>query len=158
MVGCFEAQAGAQTASAPTLALSHSLMPGADRSEFDVAFAELRRLIDEQGRQIERQAQMIASQGRDIELLRTRLGDTATTIGRSDSSPEQVVPRLLQEGAAQKADRSAEMPAAVVSAGDFPRSIQIPGTQSAATVQQSPCETSDGDFRPCLGLRSSQPV
>jgi hypothetical protein len=115
-------------------------MPGADRSEFDVAFAELRRLIDEQGRQIERQAQMIASQGRDIELLRTRLGETATTIGRSDSSPEQIVPPQLQEGAAQKADRSAEMPAAVVSAGDFPRSIQIPGTQSAATFQQSPCE------------------
>ena len=151
---CYATTAGAQTTGAPQHARS-SMEPrarlassnpegnvekalprvaapeGDDRLGFESAFAELRRIVEEQGAQPDRQARIIEAQGRDIETLRLRLGSPVRTIQQQASVPQQEIPPAGQQGTGQEAERVPEMPAAVVSAGDFPRSIQIPGTDSA---------------------------
>ncbi len=130
----FAPRAGAQTTGSPTSALTSSPAPGDARLEFESAVAELRRLVDAQGAQLERQARIIESQGRDIESLRMHLGSTPGAIERQASAPQQETPPPAQQSPAQEAERVPEMPTAVVSAGDFPRSIQIPGTESAVRL------------------------
>ena len=130
----FVPRAGAQTTGSPTSALTSSPAAGNTRLEFESAVAELHRLIEAQGAQLERQARIIESQGRDIESLRVHLGTPATAIEQPASAPAQVVTPPAQQDTPQEAERVPEMPAAVVSAGDFPRSVQIPGTESAVRL------------------------
>lgn len=130
---CLAPRAAAQTPDATTPGLTRSPTPGSDRFEFESAVAELRQLVEAQGAQLERQARIIESQGRDIESLRMHLGRTPAAIERQASAPQQENPPP-QQSPVQEAERVPEMPTAVVSAGDFPRSIQIPGTESAVRL------------------------
>ena len=131
----FVPRAGAQTTGSPTSALTSSPAAGNTRLEFESAVAELHRLIEAQGAQLERQARIIESQGRDIESLRVHLGSTVSSHRATRCRHQHRTPRQpAQESPGQEAERVPEMPTAVVSAGDFPRSFQIPGTESAVRL------------------------
>ncbi|RPH63541.1 MAG: hypothetical protein EHM89_03755 [Acidobacteria bacterium] len=140
---CCATTADAQITGAPRQALSameprtrlaSSGPEGNAENAFESAVADLRRLIEAQGAQLERQARIIETQGRDIETLRQRLGNPVAAIQQPASGQPQDLTSSPQQGAGQEAERVPEMPAAVVSAGDFPRSFQIPGTESAVRL------------------------
>lgn len=82
---------------------------------------ELRKLVTEQRALIDGQAERIGVLERDLATLKQQPAGTPAVAG-------VVAP---QPAAAQGAQRQPEMPKEVVSAGDFPGSIRIPGTDSA---------------------------
>jgi hypothetical protein len=84
----------------------------------DHAVAELRQLLAEQGALLKEQARIIEAQGRDLESLRKRV----------EGSSE------LPRAAAPVAHVESSLPTELVEAGDFPRSIRIPGTESAVRI------------------------
>ena len=94
--------------------------PGLER-----AVNELRQLLEEQRKLLHDQSVTIESQGRDIETLRRRL-DAAGLPAAAATPP--LLPQLTPGR-----EPIPEMPAQVV-AGDFPRSIAIPGTDSAIRI------------------------
>jgi hypothetical protein len=104
-----------------------------ERFEFESAVADLRRLVEAQGEQLERQAKIIEAQGRDIDALRRQLGSTVAVTERSSPVIQQEA-QPQTETTGQEPERVPEMPAPVVSAGDFPRSFRIPGTESAVRL------------------------
>ena len=105
----------------------------------EAAIAELRQLIADQRAALDRQARVIEDQGRTLAALQQQVE------GANRSTPEREVDRQVpataavgsQAPASQQpagrtaAERSPDLPTEVVSAGDFPGSIRIPGTESA---------------------------
>jgi glycerate-2-kinase len=86
----------------------------------DAAIAELRQMMADQRAALDRQARIIEEQGRALVALQQQVD------GANRPSPEQNAP-VSRTSVAQAPD----LPAAVVSAGEFPGSIRIPGTESA---------------------------
>ncbi len=107
----------------------------------DAAIAELRQLLAEQRVALDRQAQMIEEQGRALMALRQQInGANAGTQERQQPHPQAAAAAAAnvesQTPPAKPASRTAaeptpDLPTAVVTAGDFPGSIRIPGTESA---------------------------
>jgi hypothetical protein len=95
--------------------------PAGAQANLESAVTELRQLLDEQRKLLRDQAVMIESQGRDIETLRRRL-DAA--------GPPALAAATQAAPQAPRTEPNPEMPAQVV-AGDFPRSIAVPGTDAA---------------------------
>jgi DcaP outer membrane protein len=107
-----------------------------------IALEDLRRLVDEQRALIDRQAARLDAQDRDLADLRTRV-DAAGTLAAGASNAVAELKRQpgapttaatveqRNEAIEQSTQRTPEMPAAVVSAGEFPGSIRVPGTDSA---------------------------
>ena len=104
----------------------------------DAAIAELRQLLAEQRAALDRQARIIEEQGRILAALqqRDRRGEPATTHRSPRPAPAavaavetQITPR--SRPVVRPLSRRRICQATVVSAGDFPGSIRIPGTESA---------------------------
>jgi len=102
---------------------------------------DLRKLVDEQRALIDQQSTRLATQERAIDELRRRMDDTstvalATSNGIADlkqQTPATTVPQALEQRLAaieQSVQRVPEMPADVVSAGEFPGFIRVPGTDA----------------------------
>ena len=87
----------------------------------EAMLTELRALVTEQRALIDGQAERIGALERDLAVLKQPQAGAPTVPG-AVTPPAQ---------AAQEAQRQPEMPKEVVSAGDFPGSIRIPGTDSA---------------------------
>ena len=108
----------------------------------DAALADLRRLVDDQRLVLEEQARRLDDQARELEALRTRLDDTSavalaaqTQLAALTGSPAAVAPLTVQTSrGSQDPQRAPELPAPVVSAGDFPGSLRIPGTDAALRI------------------------
>ena len=90
----------------------------------DAAIAELRQLLDDQRAALDRQARIIEEQGRRLAALQQRVEGTNAAVGTQAPAPQQPASRTAAEPAP-------DLPTLVVSAGDFPGSIRIPGTESA---------------------------
>ena len=102
----------------PCRAAAQSATAPAGQQTVEAMLTELRKLVTEQRALIDGQAERIAALEKDLEALKQQ---------QVGAPPVPVaVP-----GSAQEADRKPEMPKEVVSAGDFPGSIRIPGTDSA---------------------------
>jgi hypothetical protein len=105
---------------------------------------DLRRIVDEQRALIDAQAARLDAQARELADLRKRVDDVSTVA----SGASQAVAELKPPGSAppaadieqrieaieQSVQRAPELPAAVVSAGDFPGSIRVPGTDAALKI------------------------
>ena len=108
----------------------------------DAAIAELRQLLTDQRAALDRQARTIEEQGQTLAALQQRVEGansstekhrepevsattTATAAGGAQVSVAQ------QPTARTAAEPTPDLPAMVVSAGEFPGSIRIPGTESA---------------------------
>jgi hypothetical protein len=95
------------------------------------AVDEMRARLDEQRQLIAEQARQIDAQTRVIDTLRQRLDDfVATGLGAAPSStpPAPQPPAVTSE---QTVKRQPDLPEEIVTAGDFPGSIAIPGTNAA---------------------------
>ncbi len=88
----------------------------------DAAIAELRQLLAEQRAALDHQARIIEEQGRTLTALQRQVD------GANQSTQER---RPQQPTGRTAAEQGPDLPAAVVSAGEFPGSIRIPGTESA---------------------------
>jgi len=112
----------------------------------EAAIVELRQLIAEQRAVLDRQARIIEEQGRTLTALRERVEAAKPSVpdrqeGEVTDPPTATpaaaaVAAAIQPGQAQPASRTAaerapDLPTEIVSAGDFPGSIRIPGTESA---------------------------
>ena len=108
----------------------------------DAAIAELRQLLADQRAALDRQARIIEEQGRTLAALQQRVEGTnrsteerlalevpATTTAAAATGAQAPVPQ--QPTSRTAAEPTPDLPAMVVSAGDFPGSIRIPGTESA---------------------------
>ncbi len=98
----------------------------------DSAIAELRQLLIDQRAAIDRQARIIEEQGRTLAALQQRVEGTnvpATTTAIAAVGSQ--APLSQQPTSRTAAEPTPDLPAMVVSAGEFPGSIRIPGTESA---------------------------
>src|SRR5688572_7303645 len=96
----------------------------------DWAIAELRQLLADQSAALDRQARIIEEQGRTLAALQQRVeGVPATTTVVAAVGTQ--APLLQQPASRTAAEPTPDLPAMVVSAGEFPGSIRIPGTESA---------------------------
>ena len=108
----------------------------------DAAIAELRQLLADQRAALDRQARIIEEQGRTLAALQQRVEGTnrsteerrelevpATTTAAAAVGAQAPVPQ--QPTSRTAAEPTPDLPAMVVSAGEFPGSIRIPGTESA---------------------------
>jgi hypothetical protein len=92
---------------------------------------ELQKLVSEQRSLIDGQAQRIGALERDLALLKAQQPmTTATTSAAFAGSAAASAPAQAPQDP-QRPDRQPEMPREAVSAGEFPGSIRIPGTDSA---------------------------
>jgi hypothetical protein len=97
-----------------------------------VTLDDLRRLVEEQRALLDRQAARLDAQGRELTDLRNRLDEVSPATAPGEPRQAALAPSEAQHVAtAQSVQRLPEMPAAVVSSGDFPGSIRIPGTNTA---------------------------
>src|SRR6185295_2671361 len=106
-----------------------------------ISIDDLRRLVDTQRALIDAQSARLDTQGRELEDLRKRVDDVSTVaLGASravaELTPQPGTPTTAAiaaqlEAIEQSVRRDPELPAAVVSAGDFPGSIRVPGTNAA---------------------------
>ncbi len=87
----------------------------AQQPTVEAMLGELRKLVTEQRALIDNQAERIGALEKDLAELKLQ--------GGAPPAPESL--------AAARAQRQPEMPKEAVSAGDFPGSIRIPGTDSA---------------------------
>jgi hypothetical protein len=111
----------------PAIARAQTPAPPPDQAALAIAMTELRQLLEEQGALLQKQALTIEAQARDIESLRRRLDATPGAAGAAGAAGAP--------GAASAQKSAApDLPAEVVSAGDFPHSIGIPGTQAAMRI------------------------
>jgi hypothetical protein len=106
-----------------------------------ISLDDLRRLVDEQRALIDAQAARLDAQGRALEDLRQRVDDvSAVALGASHAvaalTPPPSAPSIEQriEAIESSVQRDPELPAAAVSAGDFPGSIRVPGTDAAIRI------------------------
>ena len=107
----------------------------------EAAIAELRQLITDQRAALERQAQILDEQGRVLTALRAQIaGANPTTqeVRRAESQgPAPIAaaahtqPPPSQPASRTAAEPSPDLPTTVVTAGDFPGFIRIPGTDAA---------------------------
>ena len=96
----------------------------------DSAIAELRQLLADQRSVLDRQAQIIEEQGRRLAALERRDVDlpvTATAVAVVGTQAPVAQQQISRTAAAPTPD----LPTAVVSAGEFPGSIRIPGSESS---------------------------
>ena len=107
------------------------------------ASAELRRLVDDQRRLLEEQTRRLDAQARELEALRVRLDDASavalemrTQLAALTGTAAPAAPLTAQapRGDSQDPQRTPELPAPVVSAGEFPGSIRIPGADAALKI------------------------
>jgi len=108
--------------------------------------ADLAKLVAAQGQALEEQKQALAAQQREIEALRKKLDETQTLSLSSHNrleamatapAPAPTVSEAVEERLAkiEKAvTQIPDMPTDVVSAGSFPGSIAVPGTDAAIRV------------------------
>ena len=97
----------------------------AQTTSTDAAIAELRQLLADQRTALDRQARIIEEQGQRLAALQVRVeAGTPTTAAAQAPLSEQPASRTA-------AEPTPDLPAMVVSAGEFPGSIRIPGTESA---------------------------
>ena len=117
--------------------------PANAQTTSDAALADLRRLVDDQRRLLEEQTRRLDAQARELEALRTRLDDTSavalaaqTQLAALTGSAAPAAPLTAQtsQGDSQDPQRTPELPAPVVSAGDFPGSLRIPGADAALKI------------------------
>ena len=117
--------------------------PADAQTTSDAALADLRRLVDDQRRLLEEQTRRLDAQARELEALRARLDDTSavalaarTQLAALTGSAAPAAPLTAQtsRGDSQDPQRTPELPAPVVSAGDFPGSIRIPGADAALKI------------------------
>ncbi len=105
----------------------------------EAAIAELRQLLAEQRAALDRQARIIEEQGRSLTALRQQVeGENPNMPGRREPVPQapaaaadETQAPSSQPASRTAAERAPDLPSPVVSAGDFPGSIRIPGTDSA---------------------------
>ena len=94
----------------------------------DAAIAELRQQLADQRAALDRQARIIEEQGRVLASLQQR-------VEGANRGPEAAVgtqaPVSQQPASRTAAEPTPDLPTAVVTAGEFPGSIRIPGTESA---------------------------
>ena len=108
----------------------------------DSAIAELRQLLTDQRTALDRQARIIEEQGRTLAALqqqvdgtnrsteeRLALEEPATTTALAAAGTQATLSQ--QPSSRTAAEPTPDLPAMVVSAGEFPGSIRIPGTESA---------------------------
>lgn len=131
------------------------LAPGAlaqDRAPDAATLDELRRLIDAQGQllqqqrtALDQQTRALAAQARQIDELRRKLDETSALAlsARNDVAelrqkpPEPSASAAVEERLArveQDVGKLPELTQATVTAGDFPGSLQIPGTDAALRI------------------------
>ena len=117
--------------------------PADAQTTSDAALADLRRLVDDQRRLLEEQTRRLDAQARELETLRARLDDTSavalaaqTQLAALTGSAAPAAPLTAQtsQGDSQDPQRTPELPAPVVSAGDFPGSLRIPGADAALKI------------------------
>lgn len=113
-----------------------------DRVEaLQASLDELRKLIDGQRGLIEQQGARLATQEREIEVLKQRVDDTSHVALTANNAvadlkqqpPAPTVPAALEQRLAdieETVQRGPEMVAPAVSAGEFPGSIRVPGTDT----------------------------
>ncbi len=94
-----------------------------EQTSVERAVADLRLLLEAQRELLRQQARIIEAQGRDIEALRSQIGQPAA----AEPPAQTVAPTASPEA-------SPDLPAPVVAAGEFPRSFGIPGTQAAVRL------------------------
>jgi hypothetical protein len=113
----------------------------AQTTSTDAAIMELRRLLADQRAALDRQARVIEEQGRTLAALQQRVEATnrsteerrglevpaATAAGAAGAQ----APGPQQPTSRTAAEPTPDLPAFVVSAGEFPGSFRIPGTESA---------------------------
>ena len=99
----------------PSPVAAQSAASGSTQPTVEAMLGELRKLVTEQRALIDGQAERIGALEKDLAALKLQ--------GGAPPTPESM--------AAAKAQRQPEMPREAVSAGDFPGSIRIPGTDSA---------------------------
>jgi hypothetical protein len=117
----------------------------AQTTPIDAAISELRQLLADQSAALDRQARIIEEQGRRLEALQERVEGTsrstekplaldvpATTTATAAVGAQTPVPQ--QPTSRTAAEPTPDLPAMVVSAGEFPGSIRIPGTESAFKI------------------------
>ena len=108
----------------PSRAAAQSAAPSTTQPTVESMLLELQKLVTEQRALINGQAERIGALERDIATIK---GPQASAL-----LPVQAAPAVPPPSApAQEAQRQPEMPRQAVSAGDFPGSIRIPGTDSA---------------------------
>jgi outer membrane DcaP-like protein len=105
---------------------------------------DLRKLVDEQRALLDAQAARLDAQSRELADLRKRVDDVNTVALGARQAVAELKPPASAPAAAdieqrieaieQSVQRAPEMPAAVVSMGDFPGSIRVPGTDTALKV------------------------
>ena len=101
-----------------------------ERLGYDAAIAELRQLLADQGAALDRQARVIEEQGRTLAALQrqvegpNRSTETPTAVAAQAPASQGPVSRTA-------AEPTPDLPTEVVTAGNFPGSIRIPGTESA---------------------------
>ena len=97
----------------------------------DAAIAELRQLLAEQRATLDRQAQVIDAQGRALASLQQRVDGAIRNTMTAAAATMTQTPVPQQPTTRTAAEKTPDLPANVVSAGDFPGSIRIPGSDSA---------------------------
>ena len=115
--------------------------PALAQTTTDAAIAELRQMLAEQRAALDRQARTIEEQGRALTALQQQIdGARPTAPAQPDPAPQTpaavAAAVTTQIPASQPASRTAaepspDLPTAVVTGGDFPGSIRIPGTGSS---------------------------
>ena len=95
----------------------------------DAAIAELRQLLADQRAALDRQARIIEEQGRTLAALQQRVEGVTSTTAAAAVGAQAPVPQ--QPASRTAAEPTPDLPAMVVTAGEFPGSIRIPGTESA---------------------------
>jgi hypothetical protein len=106
-------------AAVPSQVAAQSAVAPAGQPTVEAMVAELRKVVTEQRALIDGQAVRIGALEKDLAALKEP---------QAAPAPGAVAP---EPRAAHEAQRQPEMPKEVVSAGDFPGSIRIPGTDSA---------------------------
>ena len=92
----------------------------AQSTSTDAAIAELRQLLADQRAELVRQSQIIEEQGRALSALQQQIQTTAAAGTAQQAQPSRTA-----------AANAPDLPVAVVSAGEFPGSLRIPGTESS---------------------------
>ena len=100
------------------------------RRSTDAAIAELRQLMAEQRAALDRQARVIEEQGRTLAALQRQVEGPKPSAETPAVAEAQT---RVSEGPVSRtaAEPTPDLPTEVVTAGDFPGSIRIPGTESA---------------------------
>jgi hypothetical protein len=108
-------------ASAATPAVARQAeSPQSDQQTVEAILSELRKLVTDQRALIDGQSRRIDALERDLTVLKQQQTPTPAP-----------PPEMPAASAPQETKRQPEMPREAVSAGDFPGSIRIPGTDSA---------------------------